>query len=396
MASDALAFLIGLVWLRLAVVLVLGLSDIARKRERESDCRSSLGDVTILVPAYNEATGLDETLRSTEPALERGAALIVVDDGSTDQTAEVARAFVQKFGAGLVLAHPSNRGKANALNTGLAAVVTPLVLTLDADTRLAVGSVDAAKAELARRDAMGSPVCAVAFDVALARSPSLFVELEGVEYDASLNFERRAQGLIDAISVCPGAASLWRAESLRSIGGFSDATVTEDVDATLRLASLGQPVAHHPQARAVTSAPRTWRQLISQRRRWCLGHYQNILRNWPRIGTVRRYAGLTFPKFFALSAFLPAMLLASLAVVVTEPATLLRQSLWGINAAWLVTVYTQRALALVSLGRRTTALAFLLEPMATAFMHLSALASVLVFVCDPRQRVARLWQTRAR
>lgn len=395
MASKALMLLIALVWGRLLIVLALGLRDIRRWQAAVTSL-PSLEDITILIPAYDEAQHLDETLRSTLPVVKRGARLVVVDDGSVDGTGAIARTFVEAHHAGLVLTHASNLGKAAALNTGLAAVTTPFVLTLDADTRLELGSLDAARAEIARRDAIGTRVCAVAFDITLPRSPNLLVELQGVEYDASLNFERRAQGVLGAISVCPGAASLWRMTSLREIGGFSDATVTEDVDATLRLAARGERAAHHPGARATTSAPRSWAKLMAQRRRWCLGHYESIPRNWPRLGTARRYRLLTFPNFLGLSMFLPAMLLASLAVVLTEPAAVLRQSLWGVNAVWLVTVYTQRAIALKSARRSTTMLAFLLEPMVTAFVHLSAVFGILRFARRSPQRTARLWQVRAR
>ncbi len=395
MASTVLAALMALVWARLVAVTLLGALDIAARRKAPPpETFADLSQITILVPAYNEQAHLGPTLAALSPLLDRGAALIVIDDGSADATAALARERLADWPRARVVSLPANGGKAMALNAGLALVGTALVLTVDADTRLFPEAAEAALSEMARRASLGRPVSAVAFDVAIPPGGPAFSELQALEYDCSLNFERRAQGRLDAIAVCPGAASLWRSDDLRAIGGFCAATATEDVDATLRLAALGKPAAHHPAARAETLAPATWRQLMAQRRRWCLGHYQNLARNWPRRGDAPVYRRLLFPNFALLNLFLPAMLAASLAALALEPAAVWRQTLWLATLAWLATIYVQRAIALGALQRPIRPLLFLAEPFMTAAVHVSALTLVVWGALAGDARGA--WSARAR
>jgi glycosyltransferase involved in cell wall biosynthesis len=85
--------------------------------------------VTIVIPAYNEEGGIGAVLTELRGALPPGVAeIIVVDDGSTDRTAEIAEA------AGVrVLRHPINRGYGASLKTAIKATTSEYVLTMDAD-----------------------------------------------------------------------------------------------------------------------------------------------------------------------------------------------------------------------------------------------------------------------
>lgn len=85
--------------------------------------------VTIVIPAYNEEGGIGDVLSALRASLPPSVAeIIVVDDGSTDRTAEIAEA------AGVrVLRHPSNRGYGASLKTAIRSVTTEYVLTMDAD-----------------------------------------------------------------------------------------------------------------------------------------------------------------------------------------------------------------------------------------------------------------------
>ena len=112
---------------------MLVLADHASRAHRPAQAPGiPLTDV-VVVPAYQEARGIGKTLDSVREAVE-GAALIVVDDGSSDRTAEIVREELASLGRGRLLRHEHNLGKAAALNTGIGAVTTPLLLTLDADT----------------------------------------------------------------------------------------------------------------------------------------------------------------------------------------------------------------------------------------------------------------------
>lgn len=399
MASTFLVLLIAVIWLRLLLVLGLGVADVWQRRRRGGDDAEAYaaGDITFIIPAFNESRTLEATVSSIIEDIRAGAQLIIVDDGSQDATFETASRIARQFASVRVLQHARNLGKPAALNSALSEVETRLTVTLDADTQMCPGANAAAWGAIRSSEAAGLKAVAVAYDVAAAPSQKLFQDLQRIEYDASLNFERRAQGVLRAISVCPGAASLWQTGALRAMGGFRSLTVTEDVDATLRLASDGLVALHEPKARAITGLPRTWRQLIAQRRRWCLGHYQSIWVNRPRRLIPLRYAGLTYLNFAALSFFLPLMLLATLLVILFEPHLILRQSLWFTNLAWILTAYGQRLFALSVIGQAARPLSFLIEPPFTAFLHLSAALSVAVYaIRSGLGGPSNIWGERAR
>ncbi len=199
-----------------------------------------------------------------------------------------------------------------------------------------------------------------------------------MEYDAALNFERRGQGVIGAISVAPGAASLWRTQALRRIDGFPAATVTEDVDATLALAAQGLRAVHVAGAVADTDPPDNLRHLLAQRRRWSLGHFQNVPRHVPRRGDAAAFRWLAWPNFVFLCLFLPAMAVCALGMLVFGTGGF-QPLIWASTAVWLPVVYAQRLLGLWVAGRRSHPLAVLVEPFTTTALHAAAAVMVLGF-----------------
>src|SRR4051812_30250857 len=88
-------------------------------------------DVTILIPAYNEAAAIGDVIAAVQRvrrSLGRSSELLVIDDGSQDDTGRIAVAAGAR-----VLAHPYNRGKGAALKTGIEAATGETVVVVDAD-----------------------------------------------------------------------------------------------------------------------------------------------------------------------------------------------------------------------------------------------------------------------
>jgi cellulose synthase/poly-beta-1,6-N-acetylglucosamine synthase-like glycosyltransferase len=397
MITTLFIALVAFVWLRLLAVFLLVLVDYIRNMRRCIEkLQTPLTDVTIVIPAYQEERGIGKTLDSLRESGQAGAAIIVVDDGSTDQTVEVVGKRLASIGRSRLIRHENNLGKAAALNTGIDAVTTPFLLTLDADTVVSRESIEIAALLLRHDEVFGKHYAVVAFDVSVEPSESLLVELQAAEYDASLNFERRGQAVVHAVSVAPGAASLWQAADLRKIGGFSAATVTEDVYATLRLAARGRRVAHVPGVQAFTRTPETFAQLMAQRRRWSLGHYQGIVRIARYLGGDLVFTALTYPNFVLLSAFMPLMFVLGLGALFVESDTWIAALGW-LTAFWLATVYLQRFVALTMIGRKVRPAVFLLEPFSTQLFHFCSMA--LAFYAMARRLFGddtNVWVTRAR
>lgn len=101
--------------------------------------------VSVIIPAYNAARTLRETLDSLSAQSLQPDEVIVVDDGSTDATAEIARAF-----PGIQLIEQANAGTAAALNAGVAVATGAVLAFLDADD---LWTPDAVRVQLANLSA---------------------------------------------------------------------------------------------------------------------------------------------------------------------------------------------------------------------------------------------------
>lgn len=367
--TQLFLILIAIVWLRLLTIFTLVIIDILSNKKEHQQHTNNLRDITVLIPAYQEENALDITLHCAQELATAGAAVVMIDDGSTDKTNHLLEKFAEETDNSFLIVKRKNRGKAQALNTGLEQVNTTFVLTLDADTEVSASAVLAAHRKLTNSPENYS---VVAFDVSVKPTLKLFSELQGLEYDGSLNFERRGQAVVTAVSVAPGAASLWKTEDLLAINGFSDDTVTEDVDATLKLASVGKRATQTPEARAFTGTPKTFSQLMIQRHRWCLGHYQNIPRHMKNLGKDAVFTFLTYPNFFLLSAFMPAMLALS-AITLFADSGIWKDTLGWFTAIWLCSIYLQRWFALKLAKRQISITAFILEPFTTLLFHICAM-----------------------
>jgi cellulose synthase/poly-beta-1,6-N-acetylglucosamine synthase-like glycosyltransferase len=234
-----------------------------------------LPSVAILVPAYNEEKVIVRTVRAAldvEYPAEK-LRVIVIDDGSTDRTLEVARQeFAAECAAGRVLVlGQSNAGKAAALNLGLQRVTEEIFLGIDADTVIAPQAV--ARLVPHFRD---PEVAAVAGNARVGNRVNLWTRWQALEYITSQNFERRALNAMGAVSVVPGAIGAWRTSAVRAAAGYQVNTVAEDADLTMSLLERGLRVQYEDRAFAYTEAPVSAGELMRQRFRWSFGILQAV------------------------------------------------------------------------------------------------------------------------
>jgi len=224
--------------------------------------------VTVLIPAYNEEKTIAKTIESLQASTHRRFEALVIDDGSTDDTAKVVRRFVQDDPR-IRLIQKTNGGKATALNLGMRRATYDIVVTIDADTMLMPQAVD----ELIRPFA-DPKVDAVCGNVEVGNTHNLLTGFQTLEYITAQNFDRRAFEELNAISVVPGATGAWRKKRVLAIGGYADDTLTEDADLTIRLLASGAKIVYAPEARSLTEAPDNMRDLAKQRFRWSFGTFQ--------------------------------------------------------------------------------------------------------------------------
>lgn len=277
--SSAVAFAVGLLFvflllliLRYVLLLWLGYLHHIESREAPERAPGAQPRVTIIVPVYNEEAVIASALRSLLRMEYEAFDVLVVDDGSTDRTAEVARRFEGAYGGATVrLLTKPNGGKASALNLGIAHAQTPFVLCMDGDSRLDPGTLRHALPHF-DDPRMG----AVAGNVKVVNRNNVWTRLQALEYIEGLNLARRTQGFLRVVNIVPGPIGIFRREALAEVGGYRSDTFAEDADLTLELLSAGWHIAYEERAIAWTEAPESFLDIVQQRYRWTRGILQAL------------------------------------------------------------------------------------------------------------------------
>jgi cellulose synthase/poly-beta-1,6-N-acetylglucosamine synthase-like glycosyltransferase/peptidoglycan/xylan/chitin deacetylase (PgdA/CDA1 family) len=223
--------------------------------------------VSIVIPAYNEHSTIVAAARSlAQSEHEGGVEVILVDDASTDGTAEVVEALGL---ANVRVVRVPPGGKAVALNTGTALARDDIIVMVDADTVVERGSVH----QLIQPFADPS-VGAVAGNVKVGNRRGILGRWQHIEYVIGSNLDRRLYDALGCIPTIPGALGAFRRQALADAGGVSTKTLAEDTDLTMAIHRAGWRVVYEESAHAYTEAPATLGQLWRQRYRWSYGTMQ--------------------------------------------------------------------------------------------------------------------------
>ncbi|MFC3573626.1 glycosyltransferase [Streptomyces yaanensis] len=220
--------------------------------------------VSVIVPAYNESAGIEAAVRSLL-ASDHPVEIIVVDDGSTDGTADL----VESLQLPVRVIRQQNAGKPAALNTGLAAATYDLVVMVDGDTVFEPDTVRTIVQPFA-----DPRVGAVSGNAKVVNRGGLLGRWQHIEYVVGFNLDRRLFDLAECMPTVPGAVGAFRRRALLDIGGVSDVTLAEDTDLTMALCRAGWRVVYEEGAKAWTEAPASLSALWRQRYRWCYGTLQ--------------------------------------------------------------------------------------------------------------------------
>lgn len=266
--------LIGILSLaRILVSFPLALGHRRRSRrfwQRRDPLDGNRHTVTVLIPAHNESATIAATMAAVAALEGPVVQVVVAENGSTDDTADVARAVAATLpGPGWDVRELGPVGKAAALNACLPEVAGDVVVVLDADTLLEPGFLTAVLPHFDDPD-----VGAVAGNVKVGNRHTLMGRLQAYEYVVSLGLDRRAQAQLGVVSVVPGAAGAFRREALVRVGGWPSRTLTEDADLTVELLAGRWAVPYEATAVSWTEAPATVAEILRQRRRWSYGTTQ--------------------------------------------------------------------------------------------------------------------------
>ncbi len=245
------------------------------KKESGFSSEATRPMVSILVPCYNEEkvlkASLESLMKQTYPRYE----ILVIDDGSSDDTYLLAKNMEFDNGNVSLKAYTKqNAGKAHALNFGIEKAKGELFLAVDADSKLSEDAV-----ELMAGYFTDPKIGAVAGSVYVTNTDNLWTKLQALEYIQGLNLVRNGQALFKLVNIIPGPIGMFRKEAVKSIGKYTDDTYAEDCDLTLRLIEAGYKIDYEIDAISYTEAPESLLDLLKQRYRWTRGILQSILKH---------------------------------------------------------------------------------------------------------------------
>jgi len=237
--------------------------------------------VDVIVPAYNEADNIARLLRSIDVAAGRYGGLVrvlVSDDGSSDNTAQIARAeFAHyRFAQGRVLTAP-NGGQASALNRGLAVTDAEIVVRIDADCVMGPDAL-VYSVPWFRDPRIG---CVGGMEEPRTDTVTWFHRLRTLETLFQFRFARLGQSLVDGIVVIPGTFTAFRRRPAEIAGGFPVGMNGEDSDLTMQIGRLGYRVVADPRIRSYEDVPRTIGEFVEQRTRWARAGIHTYARHVP-------------------------------------------------------------------------------------------------------------------
>jgi len=301
---EFMTFIIYLsIYLGLIATSFYVLSYIAGKKKKPLLFKDNeLPKVSVIIPAYNEEKTIERTLNSilASDYPKKKLEIIVVDDGSTDKTLEIAKRFEK---AGVKVYSKKNEGKARALNFAIQRCKGEIFFSMDADT-----IVEPQSLKLMVRYFKDKNIMCVSPAIVIYNPKNILQRIQHIEYLVGL-FLRKTFAFLNAVHITPGAFSAYRKSFVDQYGGYKEDNLTEDLELTLRIQYYGYKIENEPNAPAYTIAPKKFSHLLNQRKRWYAGLMKNL---WD-------YRKIISPKYGDMGLFVIPIAITSivLAIIVT-------------------------------------------------------------------------------
>ena len=256
------------------------------KKEKKFFSDKELPFVSVIIPAFNEEKSIERTINSIKKSEypEKKLEIIVVDDGSKDNTFKIAKKMESDI---VKVFTKENGGKGSALNLGIKHSRGEIIITMDADTFVEPSTLK----KMARY--FKNPEVFSVTPAMLVHSPKgILQRIQHVEYVLGL-FLRKSFASLNSVYITPGAFSAYRKKFFEKHGGYDVGNITEDLEIALRIQSYGYKIENCPDAAVYTIAPSSFRALMKQRRRWYYGLMKNT---W-------KYKKLLSPKYGDMGLF---------------------------------------------------------------------------------------------
>jgi cellulose synthase/poly-beta-1,6-N-acetylglucosamine synthase-like glycosyltransferase len=247
--------------------------------------------VSVIIPAWNEEVGLLSTVKTLLESSYHPLEIVVVNDGSTDNSDAIMRNFVAKYARAmqgiadaprLLYYYQANGGKGAALNTGIMLSHGDIIISIDADC-------------IVHRDAVkhfvlcftDPQVMAAVGNVKIGNTKTLIGMIQHLEYLFSFYF-KKADSVMNTIYIIGGAAGAFRREVFQRIGLYSTKNITEDIELSVRIQKAGMRIVYAADAIVYTEGASDLKGLMKQRLRWKRGRFETFREHRSLFFSVKR------------------------------------------------------------------------------------------------------------
>lgn len=238
--------------------------------------------VSVLIPAWNEETGIIETIKTILKSTYKNLEIIVVNDGSTDNSDKLIRSFIRSYNArcrkqkiknkiNIVYQYKENGGKGTALNTAIKLSKGEILLSIDADC---VVMKDTIKNFV--NYFVDPNVMAAVGNVKIGNTQKIVGVIQYLEFLFSFYF-KKADSVVNTIYIIGGAAGAFRREVFEKVGFYSTTNITEDIELSVRIQQAGMKIVYASDAIVYTEGASRLGDLMKQRLRWKRGRFETLL-----------------------------------------------------------------------------------------------------------------------
>ena len=238
--------------------------------------------ISVVIPARDEEDSIEQTVRAASRLMWPKVEVIVVNDGSVDNTENILESLKKELGI-TVLKHDVPLGKSITLNDGMQAASSEIVLILDADGIPARNVLIRMVPHLVIK----RNVLAITGNPRISNVPNILSAMQAIEFSSTISTLRRGQSAWGRINTISGIMALLRKDEILKIGGFSSEQPTEDIELTWRIHREGYRCIYEPAAQVSMKVPLKFRDWFKQRTRWGRGlvrvlqkHGFQIIKKW--------------------------------------------------------------------------------------------------------------------
>lgn len=238
--------------------------------------------VSVMIPAWNEEVGILDTIKSLLKSKYKNVELVIINDGSTDNSDALIRDFIEKYNQNkkshrnkikLVYHYKQNGGKGAALNTAIEISKGDILMSIDADCLVLPDTIG----NFVRYFANPKVMAAVG-NVKVGNTSKVIGVIQYLEFLFSFYF-KKADSLMNTIYIIGGAAGAFRRETLDVVGVYNTKNITEDIDLSLRIQVAGFKVVYAADALVYTEGASEIGSLMKQRLRWKRGRFETFFDN---------------------------------------------------------------------------------------------------------------------